>query len=320
MKYRCAVHYGVATPEDKRIYQKIRDTYVYVSEGIYKTITLSIQETVVPVEGARSKLHVESDDKQFRIFVPKALSDQEHCYHKQLPDMLVSQLGILNPGAPRIFGSILNASPFIFDSLLDDHGIIGLPWTDPNPYTAPNVSSLEEDTEREDQAVSRLASERTYLPTSSTPSREPSFALRTPSSSPRSRSRADYSIERGTPTRPFSGYLNTPRTSVSSVPTLGRGEAIADERSNHSEYHALLDRVITAAQSAEFPKNPGTSDIASDSEDMPPIVPSSTVFGRRSENQMSHDVKIGAAGELYVCLRGSYPESTLILLARELNT
>jgi hypothetical protein len=76
---------------------------------------------------------------------------------------------------------------------------------------------------------------------------------------------------------------------------------------NTEEYRALLDRIITAGGQARFPSrslfdpsgllhaghsNPGTSRQRTSL--------SNSVFGDRSQNQMSHDMKVGAAGELFV--------------------
>ena len=67
------------------------------------------------------------------------------------------------------------------------------------------------------------------------------------------------------------------------------------------EYRALLDRVIRAASRAPFPR-PGvpSPETGSDLDDATTILLSDTVFGRRSDGKVSHDVKIGAAGELFV--------------------
>ncbi|KAK4695759.1 hypothetical protein P7C71_g2041, partial [Lecanoromycetidae sp. Uapishka_2] len=300
--FRCAVHYGATTPEEKSIYNKIRDAEVYESEGIRKTITLSLKATVVSVDGARSNLHIESDDKQFRLYVPKKLLDQQRCYLKQLPDRLASQLAIKDVAAIRVFGNILNSSHELIEDLLGDYGIVQLPWTDPDPHTVLSDDSLEENAEWTDGSMSRLTSQRGDRPLSSTLGQAFDGAQSTSSPSLSIRSRTESSNDRDvyTPTRPNLDYLNTPRTSMSSTPTIGRTEVTRDERFSRDGYCALLDSVITAAQRAEFPvSEPVVSEVPSDLDGIPPIVLSEAVFGRRSDNQISHDVKIGAAGELY---------------------
>jgi hypothetical protein len=72
-------------------------------------------------------------------------------------------------------------------------------------------------------------------------------------------------------------------------------------------YERLLDKVITASKTAIFPtQNPFS--MASLLQALPTNAsPESSrsaefsgAFGIRSENQMQHDMKIGAAGELFV--------------------
>lgn len=276
-----------------------------MSESISKTITLSLPGTVVVADGARSKLHIESDDRQFRLFVPRQIQEQQHCYVKQLPDMLLSQLGIVNLTAARVFGTILNFHPNVLDGVLNDHGIISLPWTDPITYLAPSEESFEDIAKDTNQATSRLASEPSNLPAFSTTDAESSPAQLTPFSTPSARSRTGSSAERGfySPTRSSADYLSTPRTIMTSIPTIGRMEATPDDRFSRSAYTAMLDYVIIAAQGARFPLSVTTiADAILNQQNSTPIVPFNTAFGKRSDNQVAHDVRMGATGELYVGL------------------
>ncbi len=306
------MHYGAATPNDKRIYHKLRETEVFVSDGISKAITLSLQGTVISVKGARSNLHIENDERQLRMYIPREFSEQLLCYLKLLPEKLVPQLGIENQEATRVIGNILNASPVILDHLLDEHGIVKLPWSDPDPYSPSEEEVFENNAGPIDRVMSTVALDSEDPTTSSTPKRESRTAPLTPSPSLSTRSHTECSVDRGvyTPTTQLStGFLRTPRTSVSSIPTIGRTEAPTEERISRSEYCGLLERVIDVAQRAEFPRRePLLSEAVLDPEAGPPIMLSDTVFGRRSDNRISHDVKIRAAGELYVCLIRNKPQ------------
>ena len=67
------------------------------------------------------------------------------------------------------------------------------------------------------------------------------------------------------------------------------------------EYRVLPDRGIRVWSRAPSPR-PGvpSPETDSDSDDEARVVLSNLVFERRSDYKASHDVKIGAAGELYV--------------------
>ena len=66
---------------------------------------------------------------------------------------------------------------------------------------------------------------------------------------------------------------------------------------------------------------PRRTHLVTASTDIPePIEHSDALFGKRSENQMAHDIKIGAAGELYVShLQIPIPDSTDHIDCRPLN-
>ena len=83
-------------------------------------------------------------------------------------------------------------------------------------------------------------------------------------------------------------------------PLTREGEAglIPVQAAFNDEYRNLLHGVIAAAASASLPSFAPTASAAAHTTDH--IILSDAVFGSRSADQMSHDMKIGAAGELYV--------------------
>ena len=216
--------------------------------------------------------------------------------------------------AVRVLEGILTKSSSVIDDMLDHHGVVRVAGLEPNPQTDSEGASSDEDT---GQSVPHVA-----LPPSaqspSTPVRRGSSASAFYSgSAPNSTSREGFSSYTGDPFTPqssqtFTGFSGTPRSTLSPFPE-GREVATPEISTSLHEYRALLDRVIRAASRAQFPR-PGVPlpELASDSNDDTPVVLSDTVFGRRSDGKVGHDVKIGAAGELYV----SYPPSRLLLHSR----
>lgn len=275
---------------------------MYESQGIFKTITINLEGTHVSVQGAKATLHIE-EDTRFRFYVPQDPKDRERCYLTQLPRKLVAQLSILDLTAVKVFGDVLNARLSV-DDILDDYGVVKVQGIEPMNRTEPIHHPFEDEVAALAPAVSDQMIELPHHLTPSTPTRVSSVvrSMRSPSPSPRVTSRSESSIDEGllTPrTQSNTRGSGTPRSSLSPSPAGGRGRTRFVDDSRNDEYRKLLDSVINAAAVAAFPAHVQTASATAPNVD--PIILTENVFGRRSENQMSHDVKIGAAGELYVC-------------------
>ena len=288
------------------MYRRFRDTDVYESNGISKTITLSLNGiNPVTVEGARASLHIEEDDSQRRLYVPKDERLQELCFINSLPKGLVNYLGIDDLAAIKVFGDVLKARPIVIDDLLVELSIIRLPWPDPGYHPAPSDHSFEDNAGNGANAALSLAPSQPSHSRSSTPGRGPSTPRPATSASSSFASRTDYSYERSiyTPATPsFTGSMTTPRSSLMPVPTAARAEMSSADAINNERYIALLDYVIASANGGEcLIRIRMTAEITSSiDQNATPVALSDTPFGIRSENQIQHDIKLGAAGELYV--------------------
>ena len=271
-------------------------------------MTLTLENICVSVEGAAGIAHIEEDDQQLRIYVPRKKRERKLCYCTELPEKLAAQLCLQGVAAVRVLGDVLTKSSSVLDELLEHHGVARVSGIEPAEQTDSEDSLSEEETE---QQVSRLAPPPTHPP--STPVRRGSSASAfTPASASSSTSRAapSYaeSIFTPRPSQTHTGYTNTPSSSYSPFLERRREDISPGVSTVGHEYRALLDHVIRAANRAPFPR-PGvpSPETSLDSDDETPVVLSDTVFGRRSDGKVSHDVKIGAAGELYVshpCLAG----------------
>ena len=274
---------------------------MFESDGILKTVTLSHQGPPIVVEGAKGNLHIEQDNNQVRLYVPRNRRDRELCYLTQLPKKLVAHLAIIDPTAVKVFGDILKASPLVLDDVLKDHGIVQVPGVEPfQPTGSGETTGNFDETEREERDNDEEDSEAT--PSTSSPPQLPSTSrLQASSLFGRNHTRSS-SSENGlfpstaqSPSRPSS----TPSSTPSIFPAAARQEVIPRPFIDNAEYIALLAHVITTSSQARFPPSaPSSFGIVFD-----PAIPifSDTVFGIRSQNPTSHDTKIGAAGELYVC-------------------
>ena len=213
----------------------------------------------------------------------------------------------LDPNAVGIVADIINCSDLIIEDILEDAGIVKVPFSDeylsgiipyapsstPKPRGSPSVSVLSDGL-------------RTQL--GSPPPEDGWTAFisgrlaSTPSPSPHT---AHGSAFRAQFAKPHIAPISSPRPSQHS-PNDKIPPAIFNVDSSKADYRRLLDRVIKAAKSKRggFPSK-GAFDVQdllsalpiNASEDPPNYY---LPFGVRSENQLAHDMRVGAAGELYV--------------------
>ena len=278
-----------------------------MSDKIVKTVTISLQGlNPVTIEGEKAKLHIEESNNHLKLYVPQDRGDREICFVKVLPDRLAAYLGIQKSGAVEVLGHLLQTSASILDQLLEEHGIVPLPWLEPVQQGAPSQEISESDEEDVGLPHQDLTSAEPCGSQRSTPERGRDAFQRTANAMPRPGSRTDsaygreteFSYGRSTFTpATFTGSLNTPRSSLTPAPPSVRLEAAPIQTLPNAEYVSLLNYVIAAAAAAVL-QTLGLPPLAEQNE---PIELSETSFGRRSENQIAHDIKVGAAGELYVC-------------------
>lgn len=205
--------------------------------------------------------------------------------------------------------------------MLGEHGIVRVPGIEPLPYAAPEEQSIAASIEDNDVTTSQAtwnqrrassatsAAQHLSRPILNQPcgssATTPTYDTNTPrfrqSASPRTPDRTESSVSEGFLSP--SGYSNsrskvTSRSSVSPSPSPGRDAPTLRRDTSDDEYCILLNDVINAAASANFPVSIPMG--AATAAHANPRSLQENLFGRRSENQMCQDVKIGAAGELYV--------------------
>jgi hypothetical protein len=215
---------------------------------------------------------------------------------------------------------VLTGSQSVLDDLLEDYGIIEVPGLVPLQSTTQCEEDLEYHTVETDSATSSSAHRQRATPVAAS-DRSPGRGPFTPTTTPSpnsfaggSTTSANWSNSSGLP----STFHLPERTSLSAHPTTpipspGRSSSPENQDpasrvfGSNEEYRTLLDRVITAASRAGFPSPPlfdrngrllPTASNTGTNRQRTTL--SDAVFGNRSQNQVSHDMKIGAAGELFV--------------------
>ncbi|KAL2038032.1 hypothetical protein N7G274_009252 [Stereocaulon virgatum] len=286
--FRCAVHYGATAPQDKALYQKFCATDVFESDEISKTLTLSLKAaSPVIVEGARSILHIEEDEKQLRLYVPKDRKDRELCFLNTLPSRLVTHLGINDRAAVKAFGDVFKANAYVLDDLLTDLGLMRLPWTDPVSHRILGDESPGDAWGSTSHDSSNTSLEQPRQSRASTPGSDPyipRYASNPKALGNRASTPSWYENNVSTPISQSSTlFSTTPRSGLTLVRTAARARINSDGIDN-TKYKALLDYVIASV---------------SGDQNATPVALSDTPFGVRSEDQVRHDIKLAAAGELY---------------------
>ena len=280
-----------------------------MSDTIVKTVTISLAGLEpVTIEGEKARLHMEETNNHLKLYVSQEKRQRELCFRKVLPDKLAAYLGIQELEAVKVLGDILNSSASIINELLEEHGVVPLPWTETIQQSTPSFENLENDEEDVGEARSGLTSEQLSGSREGTPERGRDTSQRTSNARPRLGSSTNSSYGRETSfsygrstftpaTSSFTGSLNTPRSSLTPTRVSVQLQAEPIHTLPNAEYVALLNYIITAAAATAL-QTLGLPPLAEQSE--PPRL-TETTFGKRSENLIAHDIKVGAAGELYVC-------------------
>ena len=319
---RCAVHFGkdITYSADDPLYGRLLHTEVYKSEDIVKTTSLSLKGNVLATQDSPGTFHLQEDEKLLRLYVPHNQRLQELCYITQIPRRLALLFSAADPAAAeKILGDVLKASPVILDDVLVAKGIIQISGVNPlpeevesrsrsvseasfqgglasEPQDNPSVTSDDESTVIESQdSVYETSS---FTSRDNTPFSEVS-RLSTFMGGNIAASQASAI------SRHFTSLENTPFKGVSRLPPFVGSHVAASQASaisRNQEYCKLLGQIIQAAGRIKFPDSQTTRRATADGCDASKISLQSC-FGNRAENPLEHDIRVGAAGELFVSHR-----------------
>jgi hypothetical protein len=319
---RCAVHFKSykVRDGDRSLYNTLLATDVYRSDGFSKTLTLCQGGDRITVESGKANLHIKEDNKNLTLFVPRDSTARERCYLSQLPNRLLGYLAISDTAAKSTLTAVLTGSQSVLDDLLEDYGIIEVPGLVPLQSTTTQYEEdLEYHTVETDSATSSSAHQQRATPVTASdcsPGRGPftSTAMPSPNSfAGGSTTSANWSNNGLLSTFHPPERASFPAHPITPTPSPGRSSSPENQDpasrvfGSNEEYRTLLDSVIAAASHVGFP-SPSLCDpngrllpsASSTRTNRQRTTLPSTVFGNRSQNQVSHDMKIGAAGELFV--------------------
>ncbi|KAK2731451.1 hypothetical protein FQN57_003372, partial [Myotisia sp. PD_48] len=296
---RCVMHFGTdrTDNENETVFRMLREVQIYESEGFSKTFSVVQNGSTVMVESDRGNLHLEEKDDALKIYVPRNQTDRRRCYAVQLPKSLIAHLGIKDSAAQAIFQNVISSEMDILDDILEEEGIIQV-------NLDPSFDGSDDD-ETDDAHSEAVSSDLSSDLSSDHAELRPEARPMTPGA-PQDHSLEGSPVHGSAPTTPAAiygferplGHLRTSPPLLYPDENQNFQNTIPREHHNSSAYTRLLMQVSEAGRRANF--DTGTLNEAVNSTSSASAVLSESPFGIRKLNQLQHDMKIGAAGELFV--------------------
>ena len=268
---RCAVSYrsALATLNTQSMLNQLCSASILRTNGISTKYTIQRSGEEITRQIFSGHVHIRERENTWDVYVPENRRDRELCYSLSFPEALTKLFGI-PPAAREIISNVLSKQIYILDDILEAEGIGMVPDIAPPPRPAADESSAEGTGEQdfitvEDTVASSRSSRAQAIPASS---------VRRPHSPPAADQIRDH-------------------------PELLSPE-VADVRTYYSRdaYRDLLENVIRLATQTNLPHLNSRATVGNNQflEGFDRVI----AFGIRSQGQMNHDTKIGAAGELFV--------------------
>lgn len=262
----------------------MRRATVYESDGFKKTLTLRQNMTLVTTESDRGLVHIDDGSNTLRIYIPRDTLSRLKCYSTDLPKALVRWLKIEDEAATATFRVVCCMQDDVIEYTLDNDGIT----TAADRDTGESDSSTAENEpgfwdEHIETVDLRSSNEEGSAMHEGNFDRDMTTTLFTTPYSNGPESRRPEHAFRQIPFKGAPSFSQAPGTPSVSLP-------------DDPQYVRLLEQVITIARRGVFPQASlaETNRVSSDSIH-------GLASGIRSDSQLMHDRKIGAAGELYVC-------------------
>lgn len=279
---------------------------MYESDGFQKNLSVSQGGLIVNAESTHGLFHVVEDRGIPQLFVPRDSKKRQICYRGQLPKALVHHLSISDLAAIESFRQVTTTPVDILDEVLDEHGIVQFPdidSVDPESHSYEDIGTDELHVGESTAATSSFQGEQI--------------------NSSHSDSDAGFSfLEVGEILEASQSRYERRRSAVSdgyhrlaAVPTFEIPPEDIRLATDNTLYIQLLSKVIDVARRAVFPAanrgNHGESVNGPSFADNPSL---DEPFSLQSASRLQRDIKIGAAGELYVSFSHSTPNRASLCL------
>jgi hypothetical protein len=277
------------------LYNELLGASIYVSDGIFKSISVVQYGETVTVENSQANFHLDENDDGLRLYVPRDENAREECFFRQLPRRLMTYFAISDPTAEALLNGVIGCRSLIaVDGILKDAGIVEVDGierpseSDQRIYRSGyNEISLQEGIPLSTRSQTSQAGRWTPVSTTGTihtAHNEEDHSPDMPRRSP------DFD---GQSSAQSSAFLSPPEESILSMPLVNN--AIRE-----TGYGALLERVINSAGRMTIPACRRHS-VDNLQNALPLEV---TLFESAfATHSVERDRKVGAAGELLVSNR-----------------
>lgn len=320
-----------------QLYEQLRKMETIETDGLSSVLRIFQNRKKFQVELAAASEHIDWISKELIIYVPKERKAQELCFGSVLPRKLASWLMVedyVQIEAVNALTAIFSCDKSVLDDILDDQGIIPLPF-DNEDETDEQSESGEEQEQEQVQSLNPLetddsSSEQQATPTHSSMNDASQYQLSDP---PGTESNEDFvetvietisrqsHMSHQTPPRAEDGpsrqaviHVEPRSPSIQSyqAPQYLQSSTITPHGTGSTEdvqYRIILNRVVDIARRAAFPSRGAfnmTEMRDALSSELGNAVSYESFDGLdamrsfRSTSQLERDKRIGAAGELYV--------------------
>ena len=97
---------------------------VYVSDGIRHSLQITQDGRSIESASTRANFHFEEAECALRLYLPKDEAERDVCFESDLPRSLCTFLGITDPGASGVIGSVFRKdNPVVIDRILEKAGV-----------------------------------------------------------------------------------------------------------------------------------------------------------------------------------------------------
>jgi hypothetical protein len=262
----CAAKYKSvqALRGERELFEKL-STAVVLKASLSTQLVMKMKgNSPITVQSDRPFIHHEADGETLKLYVPEDRQQRRACYRSQLPKLLAEIMGIESSGHHAI-SVIMSSDLRSLDDVLIEQDIYSVSWMKKPILDISDDEDATVSTLTTPQGISSTSTRRRRTSLSSTNSDGPSSSEYT---------------------------LVDPR---SSSPT----EEAPIPTPPPPQYADFVEHVLRNARTARY-ANTSKSNRIPVSTTPPTVFDRTATFGNRTTDQMTHDRRIGAAGEAFV--------------------
>lgn len=263
---------------------------VYTSSGISTSLSVTQGGREVTVNQEQAYFHLKQDGEKLQLYVPKSRTRRQACLSTELPSTLLKYLGARTFKVGELGNMIMAQSLSTVKILLDMQGIINIPGLE-QPI---DDSGYESDSSDDVNTLSSASSHPQPTPSHDETASQVSFpeSLSSPRTSPSVVQRTVALTIRETHHSP----VVEERRAATPVTTLDGPESLRPQEFV-DQYKKLLEVLVRQARGlSDFPNFRETAHSrGADDNELDIVSAVSSTHGGEKK-------KIGAAGELFVCI------------------